>query len=623
MKKNIKLIALLSVVIMLTTVTVSCKSEPQFSPSDTTGSVVIDTSIPPSGEELVETPETITIKEKDYALNYEITRPQSSQADSVDVKTAQNICMILADQIGRFPTIGTDWAKEEDPEKLEIIVGATDHPETEELLDAMKTYGDYAVRAIGNKIILMAFNEEGYSEAFEHLKDVFDKGLDKETKTITLSVSDINKIGTLSDQLSRLPLYDGGRFYALYDAGRVTADTECDEIIVKTTTVGEYDEYMERLEANGYTQYAVNNMGNNKFATYTNSEYTINVGYYDYEKSVRLLIEPKGALPTRAEDNKTAKRTTSQITMLAVANGNSQNGLSVLIRLEDGRFIVVDGAFNNNEVRDVFISTIKEQAKEYGNDNPVIAAWIVTHAHGDHTGMLYGKYKSIKDAGITVESIIMNEISETETERSRAYVAAFGTSGTYSYGDTEGGQSKRIIETIAPYFGAELYKAHIGQSFHLSNCRMDVLYSLEGYAPNMCNAFNTTSIVIKMTFTDSATGKETTFLSTGDATGFAMGVANDIFGDLLKSDILSVSHHGYGTWGGDSYTMEAYKRVSPTLLLWPVGDSDYFDVSSRIYNQTLFSTASYKESYHSGNIGGQNIIVPIPYVVGNVILRDQ
>ena len=602
-----------------TTAPSSVTTEPT-TPTDTTESAENDSTTEPAPETTepdlgVETPDAYTIEVSGYALNVEVSRPQKSESGSIDVAAAQKVALSLSDKLGTMPTLTSDWAKVEDSSKFEIIVGVTDHPEVDSVLGDI-SYGEYMVKAVGNKIIVIAYSEEGYSAAISHLLGVFNDGLNRGAKTITVDTDKLEKIGIADQQLANLPYYDGGRYLATYDAGRVTATADCDEVIIKSTTVSEYDAYLKTLEAEGYAKYTDNNIGENKFATYTNSKYTLNVGYYAYEKAARLLIEPRGDLPELESENTTTKKTTSQITMIGVATSEAQNGLSTLIRLEDGRFIVIDGANNDSTVRDTFINTIKSQAKDY-TQKPIVAAWIITHSHGDHSGLLYGKYNDIKNAGISIEKIILNEISEKEAKRSYTYSLTAGKPGTYQFGETEGGQSKRIIETVAPTFGAELYKAHVGQTFFMSNLRMDVLYSLEAYAPTVCNSFNTTSIVIKMTFTDSATGKVTTFLSTGDATGFGMEVAKDIFGEYMQCDILSINHHGYTTWGGDAQMKSAFKTVAPVLLLWPVGDKDYNSLQTRDYNAILYTLSSYKESYNSGD-RGRSVIVPLPYVVGNV-----
>lgn len=124
--------------------------------------------------------------------------------------------------------------------------------------------------------------------------------------------------------------------------------------------------------------------------------------------------------------------------------------------------------------------------------------------------------------------------------------------------------------------------------------------------------------------TNSETGKETTFHSTGDATGFVLQVASRIFKDYMKCDIINVNHHGFGTKGGNDEMAAAFKLVSPTLLLWPIGinggsNAAINQVDQHAYNRVLFENASYKEVYYEGDRGGRDVVVPLPYVVGNII----
>ena len=245
---------------------------------------------------------------------------------------------------------------------------------------------------------------------------------------------------------------------------------------------------------------------------------------------------------------------------------------------------------------------MKAQSLKYANGKPVVAAWIITHGHGDHASLLQNSYLDIKNhSGITVESIILNELAQSEPKNER-----FGVTSA-------------ILEAVAPTLGADLYKAHIGQAFHLSNCKIEVLYTQEGYAPKSCVDYNASSVVMKMTFTDSETGEKTTMLSTGDATGVAMDVARDIFGDYMKSDIITVNHHGYGS-GSNGLLQEVYKVVSPALVLWPVGSGAYGNKNgaSKVLRDTSFNP-SFKEVHYSGDIGGRDIVVPLPYRVGNVL----
>ena len=630
MKSFNKLIAFFLATVTLLSAAVACNGDTS---ADTTGSAVIDTTTPDTTtptdttslsvgdttapesdettgdqlkpEELFDTPETITIEKDGSSLNYEITRSMLAGSTSIEMTATQQLSAYFKERIGVTPKLSTDRAKEEDSEKLEIIIGSTDHPEAQALLNDVPSYGDYAVRAVGNKLIVIAFEELGYNMAMNHLKSVLSKGYDRKTKTITVNTERLNNIGTVNKQLSSLPVYEGGQFYASYDAGRVTASTNCSEIILMSATAEEHHTYLEKLKTEGYTQYTENTIGKNYFATYTNSKYTINVGFYASDRSARLLIEPKGSLPARAEDNKydpkKDKLTTAQITMIAVGKGSDNVGLSMLIRLEDGRFIVIDGAYSSRYSH--LISTIKSQASEY-TDKPVIAAWIITHGHHDHAAVLAGKYSNIKNAGITVESILLNEVSTSDP-----------TSGEgYKY-------TKKIIEEAAPALGADLYKPHVGQVFNYPNCRIDILYTQESNAPEACNAYNATSPIMKLTFTDTGTGKQTTLLSTADATGLAMGITKNTFGDYIKCDIITVNHHGLSTKGADTEMAETFKTVAPKLVLWPIGNKDT-GLTDVFYNKVLIDVnqnPEFKEVYFAGDEGSRgDIVVPLPYVPGNV-----
>lgn len=151
----------------------------------------------------------------------------------------------------------------------------------------------------------------------------------------------------------------------------------------------------------------------------------------------------------------------------------------------------------------------------------------------------------------------------------------------------------------------------------MADLRMDILYTIESFAPKTCNALNTSSLTIKMTFN---TGD--TFLMTGDTTGNGMEIAAKTFGDYMQCDMLQVSHHGGTTWGNDSGMIYAYNLVAPTVLLWPRGMNNFDAAKNKNYNKVLFSpdeggkNKNFKELFVSG-FEGDKIILPIPYTVGN------
>ena len=138
---------------------------------------------------------------------------------------------------------------------------------------------------------------------------------------------------------------------------------------------------------------------------------------------------------------------------------------------------------------------------------------------------------------------------------------------------------------------------------------MEVIYTIESFAPQICNALNTSSTVMKMNIAG------TTYMSTGDATGNGMELCADMYGDYLQSDIVQVCHHGGTTWGNDSGMVKAYQIINAPTVLWPRGISTYEAAKTAARNIVLYQNSNYKEDYVSGKIGDL-IVLPMPYTVG-------
>lgn len=87
--------------------------------------------------------------------------------------------------------LGTDWKKkdaEPNAESYEILVGATNHPESAEALVGVK-YRDFAVKLIGNKIVLAGHTSATRAKAVNHFIQ-FIKDNAKAGETLVFSESD-------------------------------------------------------------------------------------------------------------------------------------------------------------------------------------------------------------------------------------------------------------------------------------------------------------------------------------------------------------------------------------------------------------------------------------------------
>ena len=600
---NKKYFALLLSVLMLMALLCGCGET-----ADVTDTTTADTSVDITTTAPVEEAPTELNIVTDGKAVFTLIRDEDADSAGVEVAQARVIMNKVKDLTKANMGLGTDWVKrgsELDSSTYEILVGMTAYPETQEVISSLG-YGDWALRVVGNKIVVFGFDSASLYQATAKLAMLLEKGVSEDGKSITLKVEDINQTGTKSEQLNALPGYEGGVFYSYYAAGG-----NCDEIIVRETNLDQYNAYLKKLDAAGFKCYTTNEIAGNHFATYTNDKYTVTAGYYDYETSARLLIEPLAPAVGLESENVYTRVTTSQIIMMGMeltkADGSyTSNGLSVVIRLTDGRFIVVDGGHNNSAVAKEVGDTLREYSAEYRkpNEAPVVAAWIVTHAHGDHYGALLNHYRAMGD--IKIERFLVNYLSESERQKSM-------NSPEYGKNWSNDGAQFNVTPAVAKYFGAEIHQVHVGQVYYLADLKMEILYTIESFAPKTCNALNTSSTVMRMEFD----GK-TDYLSTGDATGYGMEICADMYGDYIQSDIVQVCHHGYSTWGNDAGMIKAYKVVNAPTVLWPQGLHAYPNYKDKAYNKVVFEVPNYKEVYVSGALGDQ-IVVPLPYTVGTAI----
>ena len=553
--------------------------------------------------------------------NIKIIRHADLENYDPQVEAAVNIRKQIMNATGADVRVEDDWIQsgaDHNHDTVEILVGNTNYSETAEAKKDLR-YGDYLLTVVGSKIVVLGYTDSALNSASNALIRLIKAAIITDeatgTKSLSLKKSEVYSTGVKNSTISAMPVYDGGTLSAYYDCG------VGDELIFGDATLDTYNAYVQKLIDAGYKKHTSNIMNGNVFTTLFNSSHTVNVGFYAYYKEVRAVIEPytTQSLTALESENVTDTVTTGQITMIGLeyvkADGtNVNNGLSILIRLTDGRFIVVDGGFTNNQNHaDLMLAQMKAQSADYADKTGGIkvAAWIVTHSHGDHNGMINSKYNTLKNNGVKVEKFIVNFLSDAELVKCRAAYSA-------NWSATEGNSWTATVEACSA-FGADLVNARVGQVYYMANVKMEVLYTVDSLGPRVCNALNATSIVIKMTFTDPVTKKETVYMSTGDATGAGFRICADMFGPYLKSDLVQVAHHGATPWGNETGTIAAYRAMAPTGLVWPMGSKAYPNYKNKSYNVVLWnaSNPNYKETYVAG-VEGNITVIPLPYVPGTV-----
>ncbi len=579
--------------------------------SGTTG-VPSVTEAAPAGVVLIENGRSsVRIVVPDTTGRVKTEEDEMNSAAAVALKKALEAFISDGDQ-----PMGSDWVLNgtHDPEALEILIGKTEYEEGRDDMEKVSS-GGYMVRIYGRKIVVFARSGDAYTEAVRKFGALLSEHANDTGSGITVEIppEELDFSGRSSDIIAAVPSPADVVYSTVYNSGE-----GCRELIYLNASPEKYRNYVALLKESGFTFYASHEIKRNCFSTLYSAEVTVTVWYYGNERQLRIIVEPfsQATLIGTEADNVFTRVTTPALTMLGVSYTNSygdtmEHGMCFLIRLSDGRFIVIDGGFNRAEHANSLIGAIKDQAAEYTTDGKyTIAAWIVTHSHEDHNALLNGRYKDIMKAGITVERVILNFLDKDEMKRCiEEWPINWSTGET----DTWAGTYRAITG-----LGADQVVAHVGQVFWFADLKIEVLYTLECIAPEAADAMSSTSRIMKMTFTDPATGQQMVYMSLGDATGKALNHLTKMYGDYLKTDVLQLAHHGMVTFGWVEGTIAAYKAMAPTVLLWPVGEGDYPKLLDKSYNRRAYDPAynpNIKEVYVGGPVGRMTMLL-MPYTLG-------
>ena len=129
--------------------------------------------------------------------------------------------------------------------------------------------------------------------------------------------------------------------------------------VINDSSRGDLDTLVGKLCACGFGIYAENVIGENIFSTLTGQKRTVGVGYFPSLGMIRVVIEAQGQLPARAEDNIYKTVTTPFISQRRCPNLKDNAGMSYVIRLCDGRFILIDGGFDDHDAAEELVEFLE------------------------------------------------------------------------------------------------------------------------------------------------------------------------------------------------------------------------------------------------------------------------
>ena len=356
--------------------------------------------------------------------------------------------------------------------------------------------------------------------------------------------------------------FDRSKSYYVYEHGASEKD---------------YRDYCDKLKESGFELYSSNAANGNSFATYFDGENIVNVSYISYKDVDKYIVREVSYLLISVDSIKNSAlpcigEKYEEITTVKV----SLAGITALtVRLTDGRFLVIDGGMDRERI----YNTLCKQNVLGGK--PVVAAWMFSHAHGDH---MNGFYHTLEDHAedIVIERIIHGFPGESLYLPYKNYMEGVP--------NIEGEWMSRRVNKMYDYIAEKMPEckytiAHAGQIFEYAGVKLEVLQTSENlYKKNMLDS-NMSSVIYMLTMPN---GK---LLALGDGVDAASKILRKIYGKALRCDAVVLAHHAFN--GGDE---EMYYCAGATAAIWPltleglvdkklVGNfTNHFDYNSAKYN---------------------------------------
>lgn len=290
----------------------------------------------------------------------------------------------------------------------------------------------------------------------------------------------------------------------------------------------------------------------------------------DFTPTLRITSAPLSSVVLPTEELLDATAATkagyyldSMITQVDVNYAKGDKGMFYIITLEDGTFIIVDGATNNDGLDSKLWTMLKNLYKKaHGyeateKDSIHIRAWLMTHEHSDHYTVMLNFLKNYgKNTLLKFDYLLANFTSETQD-----YNAMQPSHAVYNALDD--------LKSYCPAGEAFKYiKVHTGQKLYIQNVMLEVLFTHQDMAPSRQPFFNDTSTVFKTTiYNTNGEGvieSEETLMILGDASLIGSTFMRGMYTEAtLDVDQVQVAHHG-----GYGCEKELYALMSPTVTWW-------------------------------------------------------
>ena len=497
--------------------------------------------------------------------------------------TEKNVAVALKSSMRKLT--GSDFKIVYDDDEIDekqnlVLIGNTKFDESKAVYDSLEER-QTVVKISGNKLVIAFSNQTGGESAVSELIKALEPCEKTEVKLkLDWTFNYVTK-GTIED----IPQIENSNVKTT-DCGNGTTLMTSRENAIET-----FDAYCGKIKAAGFEEISVREVNGHKFVTYFGENDYV-YAYYAKDNAsikrigtIKVVIGPKETFSTGDFGGGEEKYEPS----LAIIglNRDYNNGQGYVFLLPDGRFIIHDGGVHAEANK--ISQTLKSMAPD--PNNIVIAAWVVSHPHGDHQWAFERFLENgYGDKTVKIESVIFNYAHPS------AYMVQDDDNSS-----TVNAMYKKIEQYLPT---TKVIKAHTGQEFKFGSVNMEILYTVEDTLPSNLGYINDSSMVIRLTIG----GQKILLL--GDSAHKAGTILENMWGTTLKSDVVQLAHHGI--WPSNE---SLYVKVQADVLLWPTQDYCARDMLDQSYGSVIRKALEYAEDVYISN--DDVTIIPLPIKVQN------
>ncbi len=349
-----------------------------------------------------------------------------------------------------------------------------------------------------------------------------------------------------------------------------------------------FDFYCKYISDNGFSEFESYTIGSHRYAAYVSGDTGIFLNYFEGTHEL-YLAEEEECLYFSYTDTKGEASVTTELTQVELEDF----GMSYAIRMNDGRYIVIDGGRFFEPDADRLYNCIKKGSPY---EKPIIAAWIMSHPHSDHYQCII-PFMDKYGHNVTVQKFIFN-FPEHDDFAHYPWLE----SKDPRFEDSSPFTNLPLMYERIRSSGAPIYMAHTGQKYSFGDVNLEVLASIEDTIRLSPNG-NAASLVLRFEIE----GQIILFMT--DA-AFSIAQLPEKYSDYLKSDIMQVPHHGFSC-GDEESTIRGYDLVRPKVCFLPVSDFNAYNVFSAFKDSTAYLMT--KAGIEEMIVGTPQRTITLPY----------